>query len=113
MKRLIVFGLGLFAALVIARLLIEYLRPVRAEVVEKLVPVRAYRQPPSGERDVLNLNQADASALSGLPGVGPVLAERIVAHRQQIGRFTETDDLLQVQGIGPALMERLSSEVTV
>jgi competence protein ComEA len=65
------------------------------------------------EPDRVNLNQANAEALITLPGIGPRLADRIVAHRQEAGSFTNLDELSMVQGIGPALVERLRSLVTL
>jgi len=61
----------------------------------------------------LNLNTADAAALDGLPGIGPVLAQRIVEHREQHGPFRAVDDLLDVPGIGPAIVGDLADAVTV
>ena len=61
----------------------------------------------------LNLNTADAAALDGLPGIGPVLAQRIVEHREQHGPFRAVDDLLDVPGIGPAIVGDLTDAVTV
>jgi len=49
----------------------------------------------------LNLNRASTEELQKLPGVGPVLAARIVAFREEHGPFRTVDDLLQVSGIGP------------
>lgn len=48
----------------------------------------------------LSLNAATAQDLEQLPGVGPVLAERIVAHREARGGFDQVEDLLEVSGIG-------------
>ncbi len=61
----------------------------------------------------LDLNDADARSLDALPGIGPVLAERILAERRRLGRFERVEDLLAVPGIGPRLFERLSSRVRV
>ncbi len=61
----------------------------------------------------VNLNTADAAALDGLPGVGPVLAERILQWRQTNGRFTSVDELGEVSGIGDKALERLRPLVTV
>lgn len=61
----------------------------------------------------LDLNQADADALDGLPGIGPVLAERIVAWRVEHGRFSSVDELAEVSGIGPALLSDLRDLVRV
>jgi competence ComEA-like helix-hairpin-helix protein len=55
----------------------------------------------------IDLNAADATALDRLPGVGPVLAARIVEHRRAHGPFERVDDLRAVRGIGPRLLERL------
>ncbi len=59
----------------------------------------------------LNLNRATAPELESLPGIGPVLAERIVAERRRRGHFSSVDDLIAVKGIGPALLERLEDRV--
>jgi competence ComEA-like helix-hairpin-helix protein len=109
----------LLSTCLIIRLLIEYLRPVRVRLEEQVSapPSPPEPPPPSAptptQPDRLNLNQADATALSTLPGVGPALAERIVAHRQQIGPFTSLGDLTGVRGIGPALVERLRPLVSL
>ncbi|MFO0454605.1 MAG: ComEA family DNA-binding protein [Planctomycetota bacterium] len=50
----------------------------------------------------VDLNRAPAAEFANLPGVGPKLAEEIVTHRQQIGRFSRFEDLLNVSGIGEA-----------
>jgi competence protein ComEA len=61
----------------------------------------------------LDLNAATAAALDQLPGVGPVLAGRIVAWRAAHGRFTTVDELGEVEGIGPKALERLRPLVRV
>lgn len=58
------------------------------------------------------LNTADLSALDGLPGVGPVLAQRILDWRSEHGRFTSVDELGEVSGIGEKLLARLRPLVT-
>ncbi|MEY4070688.1 MAG: hypothetical protein RL721_1302, partial [Candidatus Eisenbacteria bacterium] len=50
---------------------------------------------------------ASAAELDALPGIGPVLAARIVAHRDRHGPFRSPDELLAVPGIGPRLLERI------
>lgn len=59
----------------------------------------------------VNLNTADAAALDGLPGIGPVLAQRIVDHRGQHGHFRQIADLLDVPGIGPTIVDELADAV--
>ena len=61
----------------------------------------------------VDLNTATVAQLDALPGVGPVIAGRIVAWRQENGRFTTVDDLSEVQGIGDATMARLRPLVRV
>lgn len=59
----------------------------------------------------VDLNVADAAALEALPGVGPVLAERIVAYRDEYGPFATVEDLLDVAGIGEAKLAQLRDSV--
>lgn len=60
----------------------------------------------------VDLNRADASALDGLPGIGPATAAAIIDHRTQNGPFASVDDLLDVPGIGPAKLEAIRELVT-
>jgi competence protein ComEA len=64
-------------------------------------------------RELIDLNQADAAALDALPGVGPVLAERIVEQRRRQGPFRRLEDLRAVRGIGPRLIERIRGQVRI
>ncbi|MCW3841813.1 helix-hairpin-helix domain-containing protein [Micromonospora yasonensis] len=61
----------------------------------------------------VNLNTATLAQLDALPGVGPVLAQRILDHREQHGGFRSVSDLRQVDGIGDARYEQLKDLVTV
>ncbi|WP_305041569.1 ComEA family DNA-binding protein [Geoalkalibacter sp.] len=61
---------------------------------------------------LINVNTASAQELETLPGIGAVKAQKIVAHREA-KRFTSVDDLLAVEGIGAATLERIRSQVTV
>jgi competence protein ComEA len=61
----------------------------------------------------VNLNSATAAELDALPGIGPVLAQRIVEHREQNGPFRSVDELDDVPGIGPAIAADLAGRVTV
>ncbi|BCO46193.1 membrane protein [Mycobacterium intracellulare] len=68
-------------------------------------------KPKAGE--AVNLNTATVQELDALPGVGPVTAAAIVAWRQANGRFTSVDQLADVEGIGPARLEKLRALVRV
>jgi competence protein ComEA len=61
----------------------------------------------------LNLNTATAAQLDKLPGVGPVLAERIVAYRESKGGFRSVGELRQVDGIGDAKFAELKDLVVL
>lgn len=67
---------------------------------------------PAGD-GLVNLNTADAAALDTLPRIGPAIAERILAWRDDNGRFTSVEDLLAVPGIGEIMLEGLRDLVTV
>ncbi|MGL6227181.1 MAG: ComEA family DNA-binding protein [Thermoguttaceae bacterium] len=53
-------------------------------------------------------NLASSVELLLLPGIGPVLTERILESRTQEGRFVEVDDLRRVKGIGPKKLEKIT-----
>ncbi|HEU4562530.1 MAG TPA: ComEA family DNA-binding protein [Longimicrobium sp.] len=59
----------------------------------------------------VDLNSASAQELQTLPGIGPALAARIVAHRESNGPFRSVDELEKVPGIGPATATRLRGRV--
>lgn len=60
----------------------------------------------------IDLDNADVGAIDRLPGIGPALAKRIVAHRDSAGPFTRMAALCEVRGVGPAMAERLRPLVT-
>ncbi|MEU8263596.1 helix-hairpin-helix domain-containing protein [Micromonospora sp. NPDC048999] len=62
---------------------------------------------------LVDLNTATSDQLKTLPGVGPVLAQRIITHREQHGPFRSVSDLRQVSGIGDTRYEQLKDLVTV
>jgi competence protein ComEA len=66
-----------------------------------------------GQSQTVNLNTATADQLDALPGIGPALAQRIVAYREQHGGFRTVDELQKVPGIGPSKFAQLKDLVTV
>jgi competence protein ComEA len=62
---------------------------------------------------LVNLNTASLAELQTLPGIGEVLAQRIVEYRDGHGGFRAVNDLRQVEGIGDAKFQQLKDRVTV
>jgi competence protein ComEA len=60
----------------------------------------------------VNINSADATALETLDGIGPALAQRILAYRTAHGRFRTVGDLQNVPGIGPKKFAAIKSNVS-
>lgn len=79
-------------------------------VVPDQSPGDAWLAPADGR---VRVNTADRSALESLPGVGPVLAGRIVEYRERNGPFAVVEDLLDVPGIGEAKLAGMRDSVIV
>ncbi|MGI6036065.1 MAG: MBL fold metallo-hydrolase [Limnochordia bacterium] len=60
----------------------------------------------------LDLNEANLGEIQALPGIGPVLAQRIIAYREK-GPFRSIDELTRIWGIGPARLAELRGLITV
>ena len=56
----------------------------------------------------MNLNTADAALLQRLPRIGPALAGRIIAYRQNVGPFRRVEDVVNVRGIGDKTLEKIA-----
>ncbi|PJF40920.1 MAG: helix-hairpin-helix domain-containing protein [Chloroflexi bacterium] len=86
-------------------------QPEAAESEESEAPTEsAVLEQPS--QPTINVNTANADALTTLPGIGPALAKRIIAHREEHGRFSDLESLTAVNGIGQNLIDQLDGLVT-
>ena len=63
--------------------------------------------------DLININTASSAELEALPGIGPTTAQKIIAYREQNGPFINTEDIINVSGIGPGTYERIKDLITV
>lgn len=61
----------------------------------------------------IDVNSATGEEFQKLPGIGPAIASRIIAYRNEHGRFDGIDDLGDVKGIGPRTLERIRRYLVV
>lgn len=83
---------------------------------EEAAPPDSGKASPAPLQDVefpLDLNTATAAELETLPGIGPVLAERILAYRAETGGFSTVEQLQEVRGIGEKKLDAVRGLVVV
>ena len=78
--------------------------PEEDEAAEETEPTSAFP---------LNINTATAAQFDELPGIGPVLAQRIVDYRTAHGKYKAVEELLKVNGIGDAKLMEILDLITV
>jgi competence protein ComEA len=86
---------------------------VDGEQVVVGVPAAAAAPAPGASGSLISLNSATAEQFDALPGVGPVLAQRLVEFRTTNGGFRSVDQLREVDGIGESRYQRLKDLVTL
>ena len=97
---------------VLGAALVVCIRPGRSEPlsVEERFTAPVVEKESSAEVVIvkhIDLNTADVDALTALPGVGKVTAEKIAAYREEHGPFTCLEDLLLVDGVKPSVLEKI------
>jgi comEA protein len=65
------------------------------------------------ENKLININTATEDELGTLPGIGPVIAARIIEYREENGGFNSVIDILAVRGIGERVFENILGHITV
>ena len=85
---------------------------VSAPAQSETAPIPSAAEPPA---DILlvDINTADAAELAGLPGIGEVLAQRIIDYRTLHGSFTAVEQLMGVEGIGEGKLEDILDWITI
>ncbi|MBN2483607.1 MAG: helix-hairpin-helix domain-containing protein [Candidatus Omnitrophica bacterium] len=100
-KILLILGLLLLGGLLI-RHLPENLRPDK-------IPVSHSQEGVAFEK--VNVNKATLNDLIAIPGIGPVLADRIIRYRTENGYISTAEELLNVKGVGPASLETITKYI--
>lgn len=77
------------------------------EIVESVNPI------PSKNDDKIDINTADETLLTTLPGIGPSKADAIINYREENGRFGSPEELKNVTGIGDKTFDRLEDLIIV
>jgi competence protein ComEA len=103
-------SLGAWVICVVALFALACATPARRTASE----VQSNFEPQSGKPgSLVNINTATPRELEELPGVGKVIAERIVAHRRQYGPFRRAEHLMMVRGISDSKFRKMQPRIVV
>lgn len=87
---------------------------VPARQVSAAVPAETQTEPSAQAASLpVNINTADAAELAALPGIGKVLAQRILDYRRVHGDFSAVEQLTNVEGIGEGKLETILELITI
>ena len=92
---------------------IYQLTPKSTEPPDQASDTQPEPETPSEPLWPLNVNTATAEELNTLPGIGPVLAQRIIDYRSRNGNFQAVEELLKVSGIGESRLSDMLDLITV
>ena len=91
----------------------ERLEQPEAEEMEEPAEREASSARAAEEDGLVDINAASSEELETLPGIGPKLAGRIVAYREENGPFTTPEELCEVSGIGEKVLEKIRARIVV
>lgn len=86
------------------------IQPLPAVTAASVPPLTASTEPT--EPSIININTATVEEFQLLPGIGPLLAQRIVAYREENGPFETNGELMNVSGIGEKTLEEIWDYIT-
>ena len=87
---------------------------VPARQASAAVPAETQTEPSAQAASLpVNINTADAAELAALPGIGEVLAQRILDYRRVHGDFSAVEQLTNVEGIGEGKLETILELITI
>ncbi len=78
-----------------------------------VLPASAAPAADAAAAEKINVNTATSEQLQELPGIGAVVAQRIIDYRTQKGPFASAEDLQQVKGIGPETLAKIRNQIAV
>lgn len=81
------------------------------QAAEQITPTHSDKQTVMGRK--MNINTATAEELDALPGIGPVIAQRIVDYRRANGTFKDVSELIYVSGVGEKKLDAIIELITV
>ena len=87
--------------------------PAIGQEIQEIEPLESSSTAPAGSGGLININTADASQLTTLPGIGPVRAQNIINYRETQGLFTSIEQLTNVPQIGAGTLNNVRDFVTV
>jgi len=92
---------------------LDLLEEKTALAQEKLAETRPAEKEQIQFSKFININKSNKAELMSVPGIGPVMAERILRFRSDFGPFSSIEDLKQVKGIGEKKFEKIKQYLTI
>uniref|UniRef100_A0A7C3Z2T8 Helix-hairpin-helix domain-containing protein n=1 Tax=candidate division WOR-3 bacterium TaxID=2052148 RepID=A0A7C3Z2T8_UNCW3 len=120
-KTILIFLIVAFGTALILNFLKHYqtskaimkILPMEETLGEKSETIKGRPVKEQKKDEKININRATLEELITLPGIGPVLAERIIEYRKQSGGFKRIEEIMKVKGIGRKKFARLKDKIKI
>ena len=86
---------------------------VKIKEEKKSLASSTFQQNQKLSAELIDINQADSSALEKLPGIGPKLSQRIISYREKLGGFYSIEQLHEVWGLQDSILEKISNKIEI